>query len=563
MLEALLNAFTDPTASLSDQIYNLSIYAHMSFVLFRTFRLKFMSNQLYGHSQTMIKNIVFTVAKQQELDPEGKVNAYYDGTDPVENHFGYTRELGGHNSALNFKQGVERSGWACDIHGVHQRNLGLHAGHRRHNITRKEIKDHLNEHNFTGDYIVSHCDLGASWRNGRVRTMEIFKQFSRLDAGVYDIPAILKSTPGLDFMRPYAANIYPGILEGGDRSLPAAASTPVNTETSAPSTDIPWALSPTASPQKFAAPTSTQAVSPEDPDSVEDMMPDPSIPIISFEEALQTEESEPAVLKLEPRSGVRPEDYLIDEKGKFIHKASICRLILNKEFVAKSKNRGERAMGLALKKGRTFTKPNGTRLLNGSVTGTSFLTGDPFAALIRTTTNVSVALVRSTDIFVDGKRVPEINVNSIKNAKANVKLTGQILKLKAVAASPGDTAEESGETADEAAMWTWLWLGSYLMGKSTMKTTQIATDAPHIVSIGGHLVEPLNLKAVAAHERLSGDDMQHINSTGMTWALDHILFRALIDELWKRVEQAQTGLRELPLLKDSLVGFPYCWATGG
>jgi hypothetical protein len=50
MLEALLNVFTLLSASLSEQIYHLGIYAHMSFILFRTYRLKFMSNQLYGDS---------------------------------------------------------------------------------------------------------------------------------------------------------------------------------------------------------------------------------------------------------------------------------------------------------------------------------------------------------------------------------------------------------------------------------------------------------------------------------------------------------------------------------
>ncbi|KAJ7888587.1 hypothetical protein B0H14DRAFT_2433366, partial [Mycena olivaceomarginata] len=218
MLEAILNAFTDPSASLSDQIRNLSIYAHMSFVLFRNFRLKFMSNQLYGDSQTMVKNIVFTVAKQIELDPTGEVNAYHDGTDPVEGHFAFTREIGGHNSAMNFKQGVERSGWSCDIQGVHSRNPGLHAGHRRRNITQAEIKDHLNEYNFTGDY--GHCDLVSSWRGGCIETMRIFKLYSKMSPDKYDIPAILASKPGLDLMRPHGDGLYPGISDDADRSLP-------------------------------------------------------------------------------------------------------------------------------------------------------------------------------------------------------------------------------------------------------------------------------------------------------------------------------------------------------
>jgi hypothetical protein len=110
MVEGLLNTFTVPSASLTFQIRNLRLYAHMVFVFFWKYRLAFMSNQLYGDSQTMVKNIIFTVAKQQDLDSTAKVNAYHDGTDPVESHFGHTRELGGHDSAMNYKQAVERTG---------------------------------------------------------------------------------------------------------------------------------------------------------------------------------------------------------------------------------------------------------------------------------------------------------------------------------------------------------------------------------------------------------------------------------------------------------------------
>ncbi|KAK6992977.1 hypothetical protein R3P38DRAFT_3078646 [Favolaschia claudopus] len=548
MLEALLNAFTLPSASLSDQIYSLSLYANMSFVLFRTFRLKFMSNQLYGDSQTMIKNIVFTVAKQQELDPEGKVNAYHDGTDPVEQHFGYTRELGGHNSAMNFKQGVERTGWACDIQGVHERNPGLHPGHRRRNVTRKEIKDHLNEYNFSGDYVVGHCDLGASWWRGRVEAMRIFRTHSHLDSSVFDIAAILASTPGLDFLRPHGGGLYPGISDEPDRSLP-----PATTSTTSDS-------SPDA-PSSIVSTIQSSTLVYQDPDRFDDLIPDLQTPALPFVEDIQNEDSEPVVLKLDPRPGVRPEDYLLDENNKFVHKASICRLILNKEFIAKSKNRTERAMGMAIKKVRTFTKPNATRL-GGGITGSSFIVGDPFTTLIRTSTNVSLALVRCTEILVDGKRATDVNAASIKNPKANVKMSGQILKLKAVVRTQDDVFSDSSEEIPIESTWSWLWLGSYLMTKSTIKGTQIATDTPHIISVAGHLVEPVNPKAVTAHDRLATEDMQHINSTGTTWAMEHNLLGALTEELWKRVEAAQTGLREMPNIKDELAGFPYSWATG-
>ncbi|KAJ7822764.1 hypothetical protein B0H13DRAFT_1919986 [Mycena leptocephala] len=324
-------------------------------------RLKFMSNQLYGDSQSMVKNIVFTVAKQQELDPSSEVNAYHDGTDPVENR------------------------------------------------------------------------------------------------------AILKSNPEIDFLRPHGDGIYPRIAEGVDRPLPAAPTT-TSPESSAASTDI---TSP--SETDLHAPS----LSASDPGYIDDLMPDPNIPIISFEEVLQSGEPEPAVLKLEPRTGVRSHDYLRDGDGKFIHKASICRLVLNKDFIAKSKNRGERAMGLAIKMVRTYTKPNGIQSLSGSITGASFITGDPFATLVRTSTNKSPLMV---------DEYPTSISTQSKNPKANVKPTGQILRLKAVAASSDDTAVESGGAADDST-WTWLWMGSYLMGKSTIKNTQISMDAPHTQSV--------------------------------------------------------------------------------
>ncbi|KAK7013539.1 hypothetical protein R3P38DRAFT_3206912 [Favolaschia claudopus] len=53
--------FITPEFNLSRQICMLSTCAHIIFVLFREYRLDFMSNQLYGDTQSTIKNIVFSV----------------------------------------------------------------------------------------------------------------------------------------------------------------------------------------------------------------------------------------------------------------------------------------------------------------------------------------------------------------------------------------------------------------------------------------------------------------------------------------------------------------------
>ncbi|KAJ7756011.1 hypothetical protein B0H14DRAFT_3512290 [Mycena olivaceomarginata] len=95
-----------------------------------------------------------------------------------------------------------------------------------------------------------------------------------------------------------------------------------------------------------------------------------------------------------------------------------------------------------------------------------------------------------------------------------------------------------------------------------MKGTKIATDAPQLLSVAGHLVEPISPTAVSAQDRLTTGEMREINSTWRTWAFNELFLRTLILQLWKRVDETQMGLREVPLLKESLTGFPYCYSSG-
>ncbi|KIK79956.1 hypothetical protein PAXRUDRAFT_16048 [Paxillus rubicundulus Ve08.2h10] len=68
LCESLVKPFFNPELSLNNQLKSLSKYAHLSFILYRQHTTLFMSNQLYGDTQAMIKNIMFLVAWQQEVD---------------------------------------------------------------------------------------------------------------------------------------------------------------------------------------------------------------------------------------------------------------------------------------------------------------------------------------------------------------------------------------------------------------------------------------------------------------------------------------------------------------
>ncbi|KAK7035193.1 hypothetical protein R3P38DRAFT_2472803, partial [Favolaschia claudopus] len=57
------------------------------------------------------------------------------------------------------------------------------------------------------------------------------------------------------------------------------------------------------------------------------------------------DEPEPDTSNLPHGPGINPHNYVKDEHDKYVHKASICRLVLNKAFVAKSKDRVDRVKG--------------------------------------------------------------------------------------------------------------------------------------------------------------------------------------------------------------------------
>ncbi|KIK79086.1 hypothetical protein PAXRUDRAFT_162224 [Paxillus rubicundulus Ve08.2h10] len=88
LCESLIEPFFNPKLSLNNQLKSLSKYVHLSFVLYCQHTTSFMSNQLYGDTQAMIKNIMFLVAWQQEVDDSEPLYIIQSGEDQLEGCFG-------------------------------------------------------------------------------------------------------------------------------------------------------------------------------------------------------------------------------------------------------------------------------------------------------------------------------------------------------------------------------------------------------------------------------------------------------------------------------------------
>ncbi|EIW75265.1 hypothetical protein CONPUDRAFT_33897, partial [Coniophora puteana RWD-64-598 SS2] len=171
LFKFLLDAFTNTSLSLSQQVSSLSAFAHLAFSLFRQHRRQFTPYPLYYDYQTMIKNFIFCIVKQAALDPSQPVWIGDAGDDKLEALFAYLRMLGGHDSAMSLAQLEGRLGAACDIKSTFDRHPELLAGSRRLQMSRIEASDHLRRRHWTGDLTPANCNVPASWRHGRLQAV--------------------------------------------------------------------------------------------------------------------------------------------------------------------------------------------------------------------------------------------------------------------------------------------------------------------------------------------------------------------------------------------------------
>ncbi|KAG2032822.1 hypothetical protein BDR03DRAFT_873313, partial [Suillus americanus] len=230
VIESFLMPFINVNLSLMEQVQYLSRFTHillwpipfslqhLSFVFFRSHRRSFMSYQLYYNMHTMVKNIMFCIAKQQVLDPHAPFFLGDSGDDRLELHFGRTWMIGGHNSGCSFSQVINRLGAAKDIDGMFKRHPELDPGHHCLSLgTQVEDIDHINCDMWKGDIISGHCDLPTAWRNGREMAISTLStsQINPINFSFIE----LFHDPGIDMLRPFRENKYFGISEA-DEELP-------------------------------------------------------------------------------------------------------------------------------------------------------------------------------------------------------------------------------------------------------------------------------------------------------------------------------------------------------
>ncbi|KAG1858796.1 hypothetical protein DFJ58DRAFT_840379 [Suillus subalutaceus] len=308
--------------------------------------LPFTDISLSLSEQTMTKNSMFCIAKQQALDSHAPFFLGDVGDDPLKIIFGHTRIIGGHNSASSYAQALDCLGTAKDIDGVFRRHPNLDPGHWRLKLTRQEGVDHINS-------------------------------TSQLDSIHYSF-AELFNTPRTNMLRPFGDNKYLGISQDELQDASDVPKLPPAVVAVPPLQCLEMVLTREDGDEVRDANVVLEG---EDDDDKELML--------NFQEALIDESTDPAP-STQPSS-------------KFSTNLSSPPLpqgpMINKDFISKSLNQLEHIRG-------GFTKVNKWIDMSvGRITDCNlFLVGDIFLTILHSSRTLSIRVLRSTAVTLNALR---------------------------------------------------------------------------------------------------------------------------------------------------------------
>ncbi|KAJ6607976.1 hypothetical protein B0H10DRAFT_1955815 [Mycena sp. CBHHK59/15] len=433
MWSSFLDAFIDPSFSLSHQLISLSKFAHLAFVFYRMHGSSFLSNQLYGDLQALLKCTYFCVAQQQNLDEEQVFYLYQIGSDRLEEMFAEVRTES-HDSNFDSLQLSERLSNAADSVRIWNEHPDWHQGHVRRSWSGKEA-DHVNPTYFTGDMVVKSVVLSAVWNAGCLAT----SHFLNNNGIEFDFDSVL-SLPGVDFSRPNGGNIYPGISREKDRSIIEVTST-------VPITSQP-VVSPDSHSQLNPLPESnSESETLDQGDNIEPYLPESDTPTVFLGDFLPEQDNEFDIPESNRDSNNDWLDYpLEDGSTKRLHKASILSILFNSEYKNLATTR--------LLRVRCYSADGHKPMLNRiEISGEhSFNVGDLGVALIRSQNTVAAAVVRVIVLEKNKVRVGQVDIEDVGCTESQVSVTAQPLLLRDISVV-GTRGVESARK--------WIWTGDY------------------------------------------------------------------------------------------------------
>ncbi|KAJ7834367.1 hypothetical protein B0H14DRAFT_2590950 [Mycena olivaceomarginata] len=184
---------------LSQQVESLSTYAFLAAALEIRHGSFCLTGPLYSDSQAVVKNIIFTIARMQIINPNLKFYIILDGTDRLEGVFADVRTQD-HARNFDIEQLAGKLSVSALIHAAFQRNPDLDRGHRRLSLSGALGVDHINPKSWVGNTRVGGVDIAQRWKAGEITANALLQEHFG-PSGRVDFSQRF-SKDGFDLLRP-------------------------------------------------------------------------------------------------------------------------------------------------------------------------------------------------------------------------------------------------------------------------------------------------------------------------------------------------------------------------
>ena len=503
--------------SLSEQIYSLSAYAHFTFAMYRKHGTAFMTGPLYADSQAIVKNIVITLLRLQEVNPDSSFYIILEGTDRLEKVFSDCRTQD-HSRNFDIHQLSQKLTTGAIVQSIFERNPSLDRGHRRLSLKDALGIDHINPHSWEGNVRVGDVDVGFQWVRGQeVAKRQLSEYFGTSEP--FNFADILQRD-GIDLLRPRGD--WVGVQETLDdaRTEQAEVGSAIEShQARLAGVSIP----PTEEPPRTDRPAST----PTTPDNTIEDIEESEVP-----DGLDVDDFFPDIPRdtsssfTPPTSDTLSKNQYLEYEGKHFLKSSLVTALLTPHRSRKVTIRTLRARGVTLEDLRRST----LNLPTGNLESDDLIkSGDIAASLIRIESIICLAVVEilSFRCAGDKTRLSSIEIDNLDRSEKAVTVTVQVLKLedkRPTDMSPGP----------------WEWTGNYLRFGQTSETT-LESHRQFTLDIPGSLVHPL------------GPD---ITEDTYRWSIPHTQLDETKERAWDFLDPESEDLIEnvklLPNIKVSV-----------
>jgi len=199
VISSFLLPFIDVTLSLERQIVSLVKYAHLVCACWIRHGSAFMTGALYADTQAIVKNIIFSLAKQQILDATQNFHIILDGTDRLEQVFSDARTQD-HSRNFDLLQLSQKLATASTINNIFLRNPELDRRHARLSLTTATGVDHVNPKSCLGDLVSGSVNIQALWTVAQNEANEVLVRYFG-DCAALEFGKLFQD-PGVDLLRP-------------------------------------------------------------------------------------------------------------------------------------------------------------------------------------------------------------------------------------------------------------------------------------------------------------------------------------------------------------------------